>query len=506
MTIRRKSGIIGAATLAVALILTGCSTTTSTGPSEDVPQVLNYVPGLFPVSLDVQTYPAEEGVQVAAQQVLETLVTYEDGKASPLLAESWDTPDDLTWTFHLRKAKFSDGSDFTAADVKGSIDRLIGLKGALAPVLAQITTTTADDDRTFTIKTDQPLGTLLSTLSLVFMGQGDKVGDLEYWKKPIGTGPFTVSEYVADDHVTLERNKNYWGKKALLTKVDILNMPEVASKITALQNGEVDILTTIPPDQVSSVDGQDGIEFITSDSFLYYFIWFNQNNKPFDNVEVRQAMWHAVDFASINKDLYGDGASLAKAPVTQSVFGAPALAPYKYDKALAKKLLSDAGYPDGFTTSIQWPRETGPNVKALAQAMISAWAEIGIEVEPLEKERAQWLADFGALNWDLNLQTNATGTGDADFTLNRLYTCAAKRMGYCNPELDTLLNQARASQDQSEREGIYAKASKIIWEDAVGIFPTDLKNSAAYRTTVKGFTLPTNGRPDFSKVFITSGD
>jgi peptide/nickel transport system substrate-binding protein len=463
MTIRRKGSVIAAGLLAAALVLTGCSTTTSSEPQEDVPQVLRYVPGLFPVSLDVQTYPAEEGVQITAQQVLETLVTYKDGEASPLLAESWDTPDDLTWTFHLREAKFSDGSDFTAADVKGSIDRLIGLKGALAPVLAQITSTSADDDETFTITTSQPLGTLLSTLSLVFIGQGDKVADLEYWKQPVGTGPFTVTEYVADDHVTLKRNDDYWGKKALLTEVEILNMPEVASKITALQNGEVDILTTIPPDQVSSVDGQDGIKFITSDSFLYYFIWFNQNNKPFDDVKVRQAMWHAVDFKSINEDLYGDGASLAKAPVTQSVFGAPELSPYKYDKALAKRLLSEAGYPDGFSTSIQWPRETGPNVKALAQAMISAWAEVGIKVEPLEKERAQWLADFGALNWDMNLQTNATGTGDADFTLNRLYTCAAKRMGYCNPDLDALLNEARASQDQDEREDLYAKASKIIW-------------------------------------------
>ena len=103
--------------------------------------------------------------------------------------------------------------------------------------------------------------------------------------------------------------------------------------------------------------------------------------------------------------------------------------------------------------------------------------------------------DFGAGEWDLNLQTNTTGTGDADFTLNRLYTCAAMRMGYCNEELDSILADARASLDPEERIALYEQASQIIWDDAVGVFPADLKINAAYQDDVVGFVCPpTRGR------------
>lgn len=491
----------GAAIAAIALAVSGCSTTSG----DDVAQELRYVPGLFPVSLDIHNFPAEEGVQTTIQQVLETLVTYDNGEASPLLAESWENPDPLTWTFHLRQdVEFSDGTPLTAHDVKASLDRLISLEKALTPLFTAVTETRVDDDHTFTIETSEPLGTLLASMSLVFIGQAENMDDESYWLSPVGTGPFTVEEYVADDHVDMVRNDDYWGEEAQLDTITITNMPEIAAKITALQNGEIDVMTTIPPDQIGGVDGVDDIEYVATDSFQYYFIWFNHNNEPFDDPLVRQAMWHAVDVDGIVTDLYGDDATTAGAPIAQAVFGAPDMDQYEYDPERARDLLAEAGLPDGFSASMQWPREGGPNIRALGQAFISAWADVGITIEPLEKERAQWLEDFGSMNWDLNMQTNATGTGDADFTLNRLYTCEADRLGYCNPELDSLLGQARASLDQAEREDLYAQASQIIWDDAIGIFPADLKANAAFRSNVQGFELPSNGRPDFSTVSIGS--
>ena len=460
---------------------------------------LRYATGQFPVSLDVQSFPAEEGVQTTVSQVLETLVTYASGEVTPLLAESWENPDPLTWTFTLRQGvSFSDGTPLTANDVKASLDRLIALEGPLTPLFSTITETRSDDDATFTVVSSEPLGTLLSSLSLVSIGKADGVESDDYWLSPIGTGPFVVDDYVADDHVDLVRNENYWGEPARLDRLTIVNMPE----ITALETGEVDVLTGIPPDQTGSVEGMDDVEFVVEDSYQYYFIWFNEDQEPFSDVRVRQAMWYAVDVAGLVEDLYGDGATVAAAPITQSVFGAPTLEQYTYDPDLARQLLTDAGYPDGFSTTMHWAREGGPNIRSLAQAMVSAWAEVGITVEPLEKERAQWLEDFGAGEWDLNLQTNTTGTGDADFTLNRLYTCAADRMGYCNEELDGILAEARSSLDPDERIELYAQASQIIWDDAVGIFPADLRINAAYRSNVVGFELPTNNRPSFAAVSL----
>jgi peptide/nickel transport system substrate-binding protein len=489
--------------LAAAALVLGLAACGSSGDSDSANQVLRYAPQLFPVSLDVQQYPAEEAVQTTVQQALETLTVIKDGQPAPKLATSWDNPDQNTWVFHLRDGvPFSDGRAFTAQDVKGSVERLISLKGSLAPLLASITAVDATDDHTVTFHTSTPLGTLPSTLSLVFIGEGDKVSSDAYWQKPIGTGPFTFDSFSPDDKAVLSRNDKYWGTKAKVAKLEILNMPEVEARITALNNGEVDVLASIPPDQVPEVSSADGITYGTGASFNYYFVWFNQNNKPFDNVKVRQAMLHALDIRSIVHDLYGDLGTVAQSPVTQAVFGSTKLDPYSYDPELAKRLLTEAGYPNGINTTMQWPLSGGPNIRAMAQAFISSWAKVGIKVQPLEKERAAWLKDFGALKWDMNLQTNTTGTGDADFTLNRLYTCAAKRMGYCNKNLDSILARARASLDQNERKTLYAQADKILWDDAVGIFPVDLKNNYAVRENVKGFEMPVTGRPDFAQVSV----
>ena len=139
----------------------------------------------------------------------------------------------------------------------------------------------------------------------------------------------------------------------------------------------------------------------------------------------------------------------------------------------------------------------------MAKAFISDWAKVGIQVEPLEKERATWLEDLGTLNFDLNMQTNATPTGDADYTLNRLYTCAAERMGYCNPELDKILADARASLDLDERKDLYAQAIDILWADAPGMWPVDIRANVAYRKGVTGLELPATNRPNFDTVVIT---
>lgn len=477
---------------------------TNDAPAADVEQVLNYVPGFFPVSLDVHEFPSEEGVQVAVQQVLEPLVNFDGEEATPLLAESWEYVTETELTFTLRDdVEFSDGTPFTSADVKASLDRLIDLDQSLAPLFSAVTETRADDDHTFTIVTDKPVGTLVGSMSLVFIGTEDGVNSDDYWLKPTGTGPFVVEDYVADDHVTLKRNENYWGEESTLETLNILNVPETAARVTGLQTGEIDVVSSIPPDQVSNIDGVDGIQFDQEDSFLYYFIWFNHDHEPLDDVRVRQAMWHAVDVNSIVNDLFGDGAEVAGAPIPGAAFGATDLDQAEYDVELAKELLADAGYPDGFEVDIQWPAAGGPNIKALAQAFISGWADAGITVNPLEKERAKWLEDFGALEWDLNLQTNTTNTGDADFTLNRLYTCAAERLGYCNPELDELLTEANQSLDQDERLEIYADAIDIMWEDVVGLFPVDIKANIAYNEKVAGLELPATNRPYFSTVYLT---
>jgi len=490
-----------ASLVALTAGLSACSPASEPGSGE---QVLRYAPAMFPVSLDTHKYAGEEAVQTAIQQVMEPLVRVDAGKFVPVLAASWQNPDPKTWVFKLRpEVKFSDGTPFTAKDVVASYQRHQKLEGPLVPLYATVTAFEATDDLTVTVKTSKPLGTLLSSLTLLFIGPADKINTDGFFSKPIGTGPFTVSEFAPDEKLTLAANAQYWDGAPKLGRLEFVAIPEVAGRITGLENGEVDVLTAIPPDQVAQVSGSKDISYATTPSWSYYFNWFNSNRKPFDDKRVRQAMWYALNLDGTVKDLFGDLASVAQAPVPQGVIGAPKLSPYPYDPAKAKQLLAAAGLPDGFTTSMQWPLEGGPNIRALAQAMISDWAKVGIKVKPLEKERAQWLEDFGKLNWDMNLQTNVTGTGDADYTLARLYVCSAKRNGYCSPALDNLLLGARTSIDQGERDKLYAQAGQIIWDDAVGIFPAELASNSAHRDRVQNFVMPPSGRPLFTKVTVS---
>ncbi len=302
---------------------------------------------MFPVSLDTHKYAGEEAVQTAIQQIMEPLVRVDGGKIVPVLATSWENPDPNTWVFKLRSGvKFSDGTPFTAKDVVASYERHKKLDGPLVPLYSTVTSFAATDDQTVTVKTSKPLGTLLSSLTLLFIGPAAKINTDGFFNKPIGTGPFTVESFKPDEKLDLAANPTYWDGAPKLSKLEFVNIPEVAGRITGLENGEVDVLTQIPPDQVGSVKGSDAITYSTTPSWTYYFDWFNSNRKPFNDKRVRQAMWHALNLEGTVKDLFGDLASVAQAPLAQGVIGAPKLSPYAYDPAKAKQLLTEAGLPE----------------------------------------------------------------------------------------------------------------------------------------------------------------
>src|SRR5690606_8452675 len=134
----------------------------------------------------------------------------------------------------------------------------------------------------------------------------------------------------------------------------------------------------------------------------------------------------------------------------------------------------------------------------LVQSMISAWDEIGVTVKPRGLDAASWLAEFTALNWDMDVQANQTITGDADYTLNRLYSCAAARLGYCNPDLDALMTQAQQSTDQDERAELYQQVVDTMAQDVPAIPLFQVKANVAARSNVQGLTVPPTEFIDFS--------
>ncbi|MGM8366369.1 ABC transporter substrate-binding protein [Virgibacillus sp. W0181] len=473
--------------------------------SEDVEQALKVAFDQGIDSLDPYgSANGEPSTVLASRQIYDTLVINQNGELKPSLAEDWEQPDPKTWVFHIKEGvTFHDGSPLTAKDVKYSLEQQVNSEDSPLSVLwLEFESAEATDDHTLTIKTKKPMGTMLSNLTLLFITPADSASE-EFYKQPIGSGPFKVESFVPQQNLALTGNEEYWDGAPHLANLEFVNIPETAARLTALETGEIDVTWTIPIDQVAALENQEDIEIIKSPSYLYYFNWFNSSREPFDDPKVRQAMWYALDTNAIVEDLYGESGEVMTSPIPDQVFGSSDLEPYKYNPEKAKKLLEEAGYPDGFSTSMMWSNGGGPQILQLAETMMSYWSEIGVEVEPIQIERAEWIEKLVALDWDMDLQTNSVITGDGDYTLGRLYISEANRNGYKNEELDKLLIAAKEATDQEERQELYDKANKIIWEEAVGIFPLQLNQIAAIRSHVEGFQPSPSDDPQFKNVLVT---
>ncbi len=445
----------------------------------------------------------EPSTVLASRQIYDTLVIKDGTDYKPRLAEEWKEKDANTWVFKIRKGvTFHDGSPLTAEDVKYSLEQQVNSEDSPLTVLwNDFEAVEATNDHTLTIKTKKPMGTMLSNLSLLFITPADSKND-DFYEKPVGSGPFKVESFVPGESLILTGNEDFWDGAPDLTKLEFVNIPETAAKLTALQTGEIDVTWTIPADQIAELEQAEDIEIIKTPSYLYYFNWFNSSREPFDDPLVRRAMWHAIDTKTIVKDLFGETGEVMSSPIPKEVFGSSDMETYAYDPELAKELLAEAGYPDGFSTSMMWSNGGGPQILQLAETMMSYWSEIGVQVEPIQIERAEWIEKLVALDWDMDLQTNSVITGDGDYTLGRLYISDANRNGYKNEELDKLLIAAKETTDQAERQKLYNQVNQIIWDEAVGIFPLELKQIAAIRTHVEGFKPSPSDDPEFRYVSV----
>ncbi len=446
----------------------------------------------------------DESTLLASRLVYDTLIRRDGEKLEPSVATSWEQTDPTTWVLTLRDdVTFHDGTPLTARDVKASLERVRDAGTAQSALWTSVIEVEARDDHTVRVVTDEPLGTLPVNLTLMFVLPADKMDNEGFFRKPIGSGPFKVDSFTPSDMLELSA-ADYWNGRSELARAALPHIPETSSQITALRTGELDVLWPVPPDQIRQLDGRDDITLETVPSYAYYFNWFNCGREPFTDPRVRRALWKAVDVATIVESLFGPGAQLMTAPIPSTVFGHAAQKPYPYDPEAARRELAEAGLGNGFRTSLMWFSGTGPLADGLAQAMISDWAKVGVVVEAQNVEKAEWLQRLNDKDFDMDLQINTVTTGDADFTLGRLYDSAADRMGYANRELDVVLRQAHMESDQDKRRELYAEACRIVWDDAVGIFPAALVSTYALRGSVKGFEPVPSNQPDLRGVTLAN--
>ncbi|MBF9234427.1 ABC transporter substrate-binding protein [Microvirga alba] len=397
-----------------------------------------------------------------------------DLKFTPELATEWKWGEDgKTLTFKLRSgATFHDGEKIDAAAVKANLDRARTLQDSLRKSeLSSVESVEVVDDLTVAIKLARPDGTLLSQLS-------DRAGMMlspkafaDFAQKPVCSGPFKFVERVQNDRIVLERFKEHWNAKAYnFDRVVFTPIPDTTVRLANLKAGNIDLLERLAPTDAPSVKSDAKLVFAPVDGIGYQGLTINTNNgdrakTPLgQDKRVRQALELAIDMDVIN-EVVGQGIF---PPATQPF---PLASPYrnpKYDSrkrdvAKAKKLLKEAGvekvkFELSFGTST-----TAQQIAEMIQAMA---AEAGFEITLRPTEFAALQKEATAGNFDVNV-IGWSGRVDPDGNIHAFVTCKGGLNDgrYCNPQIDTILNEARSITDEVKRKALYDSAQAILLDD-----------------------------------------
>jgi len=460
------------------------------------------------LSLDPQgSSAAERIVMILGRHIFDALVEMApDTEVTPSLATSWEIPDPTTWIFHLRKGvTFHNGEPFNAAAVVASFDRLRALGTTIAPLFAPVEKVAVVDEYTVKFETDGPYAPLLKNLFFLKIvppqaSQGD-----DFSGNPVGTGPFKFVSWEPGVKVVLEANREYWRKGVPgVDRLTFVEIPEPTTAVTALLNGEVDLVAGVPPEQTSAISAAANFTAAQPEKTVQVkYLWMNCRG-PLADPKVRTALWYAIDIPTIAETVFEGLGAVPTSMIGAGVFGYSPMPQIPYDPDLAKALLAEAGYPNGFATTLKF-NAADLRVPELAEVIRAELSMIGINVKLIPQERAAWLDDFLApkLDWDLTICNGGSLTGDPDYSLNRLLPCAANRTLCCNPELDYWLSLVRSSVDPDVRKEAVLRTIQMLWDGGGPWLPVvEQKLTYAWSNTLSGFEPPANELPDFSTIRV----
>jgi ABC-type transport system substrate-binding protein len=477
-----------------------CLTALAGGPSaaNAAERVLTVAIDANPSSLDIQDAQTFLTGLVLGIHVYDRLFEQSPTGLKPQLAERWETSaDGRTWTFHLRRGvKFHDGTPFNATAVKESIARVVNpeLKLRQASKFAGITSVDVVNEHTVRLTTNRPLGALPGNLSHQAGGSIQSPTAAKAGKFPVGTGPYRFVEYVPDERLVLAANKDYWGGAPSLDRLVFRIVPEARTRLAMLQSGEAQVIYNVAPTEIEGLRKDSNIQVSVPPSAGWRVFGFNTQRKPYSDVRVRQALNHAVDKAAIVKNIFKGVGHVADSPFGPGMFGYAPVMSYAYDPARAKKLLAEAGYPNGFkATMFVSPGEIagGAEVAAAVQAYLQ---QVGVQVEIVSLEQAAWLAELTKPAEQNRTEIFQYQYGGADPDALRLVLHSKEwpprrnAAFYKNETLDRLLDEGAATVDQAKRAQIYQQAQKLVMEEAPWLFVSDWAHADAWRANVQGIT------------------
>ena len=548
------AGLTGAALLGVA----GCGGGKTIGGGQGgggggSASIFTYGRGADSVGLDPINVTDGESL-IVTRQIFDGLLDFkpESTDVVPALATEVPKPEKggLVYTFKLRKGvKFHDGAPFNADAVVFNFERwkntdnpyhkgggsqtsnfayYAGMFGGFDDD-STIKKVEAVDDYTVRFTLTEPLAPFLKNIAMSPFGIASPKAikkDVEgFWQHPIGTGPFVFSSWDQGNEVRLKKGKEWWGTNVPVSKggggpyvgkVVFRSIPDNTSRVAALTGGQLSGADGITPDDVPTVRKDSNLKVVFRPPLTIGYLAMNNEKKPFDNVQVRLAIVHAINMPKIVEAFFGATGKVASNPMPPTVpYFDPSIKPYDYNPSKARQLLKKAGLAGGFKTNLWYmpiPRPYMPDGKGIAQAMQSDLKKVGINAKLVTREWGTYLEATGRGEHDMCLLGWTGDNGDPDNFLNVLLSSkgatpqdAQNVAYYKNPKLDKILNKAASTIDSGQRRKLYYQAQEIIHRDAPWAEIAYARVPIGLQNNVQGYQPSPTGGEAFNSVRFSKG-
>lgn len=515
--VRKVHGLTAIAALVFGLLLVG-GLAFAGGAAEEgavVDQNLVFTMHSDAVSLDPHGSNDSPSSQVRTQ-IYDTLVFYDENMDLQAgLAVDWEMIEDTVWEFQLREGvNFHNGDPFNAETVKANLERVIDPEfgSQRAFLFDMISEVRVVDNYTVHIETEFPFAPLISHLAHDAGGMAnpaalDAAGFDEV--EPIGTGPFVFESWEPGDEIVLSRNDEYWAGPANVDTLTFLIVPEESTRLAMVERGDAHIAEILQPANMGRAEASASMNLELYDTLSLNYISFNTQKEPFDDVRVRQAISMAIDKDSMIDGIVEGAGIRAVGPINELVFGAhPDLGGLElpYDPDRAADLLAEAGYPDGFETTI-WTNDN-PTRIAIAEIVQHNLDQIGIDVSIEVMEWGAYLDETAEGNHEMFILGWVTVTGDADYGMYALFHsdnhgAVGNRSFYTNETVDELLDAGRTEPDMDVREELYYDVQEHLVEDQPFIYLYHPKWMIAVADGVEGYAHHPDNRPLLLDVVLT---
>ena len=489
--------------LTVAAAMMACAVSAFAGLTDAAELTIGR--GNEPQSIDPQFSRTGPNQMTAIHFFDRLILTDKNVRSQPGLAVSWRTLDPNTWEFKLRQGvKFHDGSPFTADDVIFSFERAPNVPNSpasFAQALSSVDKIEKVDDFTLRLTTTTPDPLLINNLGTIYIvskkaTENATSADFNSGKAAIGTGPYKFVEWVPADRLVMIRNDDYWGPKPAYEKVTMRFISNSAARVAALLSDSVDLIDLVPPADLPKLREDPNVNLFGTATVRLVYLGLNQREKapfvtdlngqpldknPFLDPKVRKAISMMIDRKGlVDRILYGSGEPAGQI-VPEGVFGyAPDVTPDPYDPAAARKLLAEAGYPEGFGITIHSSNDRFLQDREIAQAIGQLLARGGLKVNKVETmPYSVYTKDAGKGAFGAFLFSYGNSTGEASRGLASVlhtYDKEAKlgtlnRFRYSDPKFDAAIEAAAGEFDDAKRETLLGEAAKIAFTDDTALVP-----------------------------------